>query len=642
MTSIFLILLFNNLKLVDMKGKNLVMIVIVFALMGLNILKGQITFQKAYGGSHIDGGSSMRQTADGGYIIIGTTMSFGAGNRNIYLIRTDKFGDTIFVKTYGGTSTDEGNDVQQTTDGGFILVGNTESFGAGSNDVYLIRTDSLGDTLWTKAYGGTNDDEGNSVEQTIDGGFIITGTTFSFGAGYNDVYLIKTNSIGDTMWTKTIGGIGFETGNSIEKTNDGGYIICGSTSSYGAGGEDVFLIKIDSIGSLTWSKTFGGIDDDGGGSYASGNTVKQTINGGYIIVSTTRSFGAGGGDIYIIRTNSNGDTLYTRSFGTVYDDSGFSIQQTNDGGYIITGDTYPGPGIYLIRTDSLLNILWSTETNYGGMEHGSCVLQTLDQGYIVCGSTNELGPQHNGNVFLTKTDALGHSHGVGCGEQNITTVITLPQTIVTSPSPIISHGGIISPTQTIIKNGDTITSLCTHYCSAQFYLYLDSFMIYHYWIENIEFGTGPLRYNWNWGDGHHDTIPFPSHIYADTGMHYICLTITDSIGCSSTYCDSANLSHWVNVISPLETKIKEINKNSNSIHLSPNPFTTTTTLTLQGTCHNPSLFIYNLLGQEIRNIPVGTNTQLTINRERLASGMYFYKVIDENKEVIGIGKMIVE
>ncbi|MGB3478637.1 MAG: T9SS type A sorting domain-containing protein [bacterium] len=158
--------------------------------------------------------------------------------------------DTLWTKIYGGVEHDCGYSVQQTTDKGYIVTGYTGSFGAGGGDVYLIMTDSLGDTLWTKTYGGVDSEGGFSVQQTTDKGYIITGRTESFGAGSYDVYIIKTDSLGDTLWTKTCGGIEDDEGRSVKQTTDGGYIIAGHTWSFGAGYWDVYLIRLgpDTLG----------------------------------------------------------------------------------------------------------------------------------------------------------------------------------------------------------------------------------------------------------------------------------------------------------------------------------------------------------------------------------------------------------
>ncbi|MHC4540800.1 MAG: hypothetical protein ACYS74_13625, partial [Planctomycetota bacterium] len=170
------------------------------------------SFERTYGGSGDDIGSSVQQTTDGDYIVAGYTYSFGTGSSDVYLIKTDPSGDTLWTRTYGGSDIDYGYSVLQTTDGDYIVAGETQSFGAGPGDVYLIKTDPSGDTLWTRTYGGNGHDWGQSVQQTTDGGYIVSGQTNSFGPGQADVYLIKTDAVGDTLWTRTYGGYYYEEG----------------------------------------------------------------------------------------------------------------------------------------------------------------------------------------------------------------------------------------------------------------------------------------------------------------------------------------------------------------------------------------------------------------------------------------------
>ncbi|MCK4307458.1 T9SS type A sorting domain-containing protein, partial [candidate division WOR-3 bacterium] len=228
---------------------------------------------------------SVQECAGGGFIIAGYTLSFGAVDPDIYLIRTDVDGDTLWTKTYGGTF---GNSVQECAEGGFIVAGSS------AGDVYLIRTDADGDTLWTKTYGGANGDYGISVQKCAGGGFIIAGATSSFGAGSQDVYLIRTDSDGDTLWTKTYGGTGFDDGWFVQKCAGGGFIITGYTWSFGAGKADVYLIRTDSDGDTLWTKTYGGTEWD------LGNSVQECASGGFIIT------GSSAGDVYLIRISEAG------------------------------------------------------------------------------------------------------------------------------------------------------------------------------------------------------------------------------------------------------------------------------------------------------------------------------------------------
>jgi hypothetical protein len=362
-----------------------------------------ITFQKTYGGAYYDYGYSVQQTTDGGYVITGYTLSY-MGDNDVYLIKTTATGDTLWTKTYGDGDDDVGYSVQQTSDGGFIITGSTFSFETGKSDVYSIKTTATGDAVWTKTYGGNDDEWSYSVQQTSDGGFIIAGETSFFGAGNRDLYLIKTTATGDTLWTKTYGGTGYDYGYSVQQTTDGGFIVAGATSSFGAGNRDLYLVKTTATGDTLWTKTYGGTG------YDYGYSVQQTSDGGFIIAGETSSFGAGNRDLYLVKTTVTGDALWTKTFGGTGYDYGYSVQQTTDGGFIITGETSSfGAGnrdLYLVKTTATGDALW-TKT-FGGTQndYGKSVQQTSDGGYIITGTTLSFGTG-GVDLYLIKTDENG-------------------------------------------------------------------------------------------------------------------------------------------------------------------------------------------------------------------------------------------
>ena len=346
-------------------------------------------WDKTFGGPGNDFAESVQQTSDGGYILAGYTESYGAGDYDFWLVKVDSNGNKQWDKTFGGTDKENEASVQQTSDGGYIIAGNTFSYGAGSYDIWLIKTNSNGEKLWDKTFGGASYERVWSAQQTSDGGYIIAGNTKSYGAGDNDVWLIKTNSNGEKLWDKTFGGTNYDDARSVQQTSDGGYILAGSTESYGAGKRDVWLIKTDSNGNKQWDKTFGGTDIDWV------KSVQQTSDGGYILAGSTFSYGAGDGDVWLIKIDSNGNKQWDKTFGGTEFDKAFSVQQTSDSGYILIGETESyGAGdddIWLIKTDSNGNKQWDKTFGGASLDFASSVQQTSDGGYILIGSTELYG-----------------------------------------------------------------------------------------------------------------------------------------------------------------------------------------------------------------------------------------------------------
>ena len=372
-----------------------------------------IIFVRTFGGSELDNGVSVQQTTDGGYIITGITQSFGNGNNDVWLIKTDSQGTEEWNKTFGGSKNDEGNSVQQTSDGGYIITGRTYVIGSvDDSDVWLIKIDSNGNEEWNQTIGESGNgydyyDHGEFGHQTTDGGYVIIGNTTSFGSGnQQDVWLIKTDPLGNEEWNKTFGGSGLDLGKTVQQTTDGGFIITGFTGSFGYGEYDIWLIKTDPLGNEEWNKTFGGSDDD------LGFSIQQTTDGGYIIIGTTQSFGNGGRDGWLIKTDSNGNQEWNKTFGGSSMDNCRSIKKTDDGGYIITGFTRSyGNGdndLWLIKTDSNGNQEWNKTFGGSDKEGGFDVQKTDDGGYIITGYTSSFGNGKN-DVWLIKTDSEGNT-----------------------------------------------------------------------------------------------------------------------------------------------------------------------------------------------------------------------------------------
>jgi hypothetical protein len=331
---------------------------------------------------------SVIEMSDGGFVVAGNRWLTSENSYDVYLMRIDSNGDTLWTRTYGGDKNDGCISAQQTSDGGFIMVGATASFGSFPVSLYAIRTDSLGDTLWTRIYGGWNglegSDQANSVQQVSDGGFII------FGDHNRDLILIRTDSQGDTLWTKTFGGTSIDHGYSVQLTNDSGFVIACSSGPWG-------LVKLNSQGDILWSKPYRSIQC---------RDVKQTNDGGFIVIGTdyndTSSI-----DIYLIRTDEKGDTLWIKSFGGQKTDICNSIQITKDGGFIIIGSTQSFSDIrtdvYLIRTDFKGDTLWTKLVSRKDKNEAFSIKQTRNGGFIVCG-TSLTWQNMDWDIYLIRLD----------------------------------------------------------------------------------------------------------------------------------------------------------------------------------------------------------------------------------------------
>jgi hypothetical protein len=362
----------------------------------------EIEWDRTYGGDSSDAAYSVCSTSDGGYIIVGDTRSYSA-ETDIYLVKTDGMGDVDWFRVIGGADYDDARSIKQTTDGGYIIAGTSSSFCNEYTDMYLVKTDSNGDTTWTRTYGGSDLDYAESVVQTLDGGYVLAGCTRLFSGAFFEMYLVKTDSMGNTSWSETYAGADDRKAYSVQQTRDGGYIIAGYNPFYGGIEYDIYLLKTNNQGDTLWSRIYGGSDID------RAFAVQQTIDGGYIIAGSTTSFGAGYEDVYIVKTDSLGDTLWTHTYGGTDGERANSIQQTANGSYIVAGITSSygsGEGdLYLIKIDGVGDTLWTMVYGSPDNEGGSSIDQTIGGGYIVAGSVTTFVPPYSflSDCWLVKT-----------------------------------------------------------------------------------------------------------------------------------------------------------------------------------------------------------------------------------------------
>jgi len=343
------------------------------------------TWFRHYGGTQVDGGHSIQQSSDGGYIVAGWTYSFSYGDLDFGIYKLDSSGNKVWFKHYGGTNEDIAYSIQQTSDGGYIVAGDTSSFTYGNKDVAIYKLDSNGNKQWFKHYGGINDDGAQYIQQTSDDGYIVAGNTASYTYGDYDFAVYKLDSSGNKVWFKHYGGTDGDFGRSIQQTTDGSYIVAGEIYSDTFGGADFGIYKLDSSGNQVWFKHYGGTQND------LAYSIQQTTDGGYIVTGVTKSYTYGNSDFAIYKLDSNGNKQWFRHYGGTQNDLAYSIQQTSDGGYILAGVTesytYGNKDFAIYRLNSSGNKAWFRHYGGPGIDHGWFIQQTTDGGYIVAGET---------------------------------------------------------------------------------------------------------------------------------------------------------------------------------------------------------------------------------------------------------------
>jgi hypothetical protein len=548
----------------------------------------------------------------------------------MYLVKTDSLGIMEWEHTFGGNDYDECKSVQQTTDGGYILGGLTNSFGTGEYDMYLVKTDSLGIMEWDTTFGGSDYDMCYSVQQTSEGSYILGGSTQSYGAGGVSMYLVKADSLGNMEWQTAFGGINYDICRSVQQTSDNGYILLGETYSYGVGNYDMYLVKTDSLGTMEWDTTFGGHETD------YGYSVRQTTDGGFILGGTTPSFGVGMKDMYLVKTDSLGNYEWDQTFGGNGDDECHSIQQTNDGGYILGGYTNSyGAGsqyMYHVKSDSLGVMEWHQIFGGSGWDCCKSVQHTTDGGYILGGYTSSFGAGSR-DMYLVKLGAGGSSLQIGVtltpenlpivipdsggsfefnlmvSNNEITPVTFSVWSDITLPNSTI-YGPVIGPRELTLLGGRSIDRDRTQDVPANAPAGMYTYNAYvgdnlgnvwdddHFEFEKLGTGDGPIISNWdNWGD---------------------------SFGTEEKSIDYRTQTPII----------------SGSI---PNPFNPTTVLSYQLPMANlVNLSIYDIAGRKVAELVNGWKNagvhEVTFDGSGLASGVYLYRI--EAGDFNAIGKML--
>lgn len=346
-----------------------------------------------YGGDEGEEMEGVWVTSDGGFIVTGATGSYRDENGDAWIIKLDTSSEVDWQRTYGGEGVEYAIDIKETGDGGYIVVGWTSSFGAGQEDFWVFKLDEVGDIVWEKTYGGEGVEQAWSVDLTRDGGFVVAGGTTSFGAGGADYWVLKLDGAGNILWQKTYGGPDDDGGGGayeeyvvrVLEDEDGNYVLASHTLSFGAGEYDIWVVKLDPDGEILWQKAYGGRYGESLWSF------QETSGGGYIVPGVSVSFSPDeSGDLWVLKLDKDGDIEWQRIYGvTGYWDEALSVGATSNGGSIIGGYYEEGSedwDLFLLRLDSSGNALWQRVYEYG-WDWPNAVQQLKHGGYVVVGVT---------------------------------------------------------------------------------------------------------------------------------------------------------------------------------------------------------------------------------------------------------------
>jgi hypothetical protein len=398
-----------------MRKRSATMVSIMFCLFLLGafssrVFASSVMWSQTFGNVEPAMPYSLVETSDGGFAIAGGQQALGV-SYDYWLVKTDANGGIQWSQSYGGNSIEMTKSLVETVDGGYALAGYTESFGAGSSDFWLVKTDSNGIMLWNRTYGGSKSDTAYSLVETSDRGYALAGSTGSFGEGLNDCWLIKIDINGNIEWNQTYGGEANDVAYSLVRASDGGYVIAGTTGSFGTEGFDYWLIKTDSRGNMQWNQTYGGIGND----YA--YSLVETFDADYALVGMTESFGAGKADVWLIKTDAHGNMQWNQTFGGAEPDEANSLIQTFDGGYALAGYTTSGDetlepfhveDFWLIKTDESGKLEWNQTYGDAWDERAQSLIQTSDGGYALTGYSLSGPPGGDMKFLVIKTNQFGN------------------------------------------------------------------------------------------------------------------------------------------------------------------------------------------------------------------------------------------
>ncbi|MFZ0388830.1 MAG: T9SS type A sorting domain-containing protein [Calditrichia bacterium] len=361
----------------------------------------ELLWSKFYGGDSSEAAYSMQKTSDNGFILTGYTKTRGSGNSDLWMLRLDENGDTLWTKVMGDTGRDLGISVCQTTDGGFITAGSTEGPNNTGYDGWLIKSSENGTTEWQKIYGGVSHDVFYAVQQTADGGFILAGSNIAVPGRKSDIWVVRTDEAGAVVWEKRLTRAGADVCYGIEQTSDSGFVLVGRVSVSSSDTSDVWIGKMNVNGDTLWTRTYGGSGTD------IAYRATELEDGGFALVGKTDSFGAGASDLWLIRTDHSGNLMWSKTYGSVGKDRGISITELQQGDLLICGETATASqstDAWVLLTDSNGDTLWTSHLGGPGYEVAYSIEPLSNSQYVLAGYSTTLSG--NADVWMAKIKTI--------------------------------------------------------------------------------------------------------------------------------------------------------------------------------------------------------------------------------------------
>jgi hypothetical protein len=532
----------------------------------------ELIWDKTIGTVYSEGFQNIIPLSEGGFAACGYSYASQTGNPHVQLIKFDDNGNANLTMYYGGLRRDYAYDLKQTNDQGFIIAGYSTSFD-NNKQMYLIKTDSQGTIEWQKTYGGNLDEEARGVTIANDGGYLVCGFTNSFGSGEFDVYVIRTDPYGDTLWTKTIGGAAFDRGYDCLTLEDG-FALVGGTGSYGAGNMDLYMIKLDNTGNIVWENTSG----SGGFNFERGLDIQLTPDNTLVAVGQGSSSGDGS-DIYLVTADLSGNLLLSKKIGNnVVHDFGFGVHPCNDGGFLIGGKTVNATNAnfegYIVKINAQGLTVWEKIIEKEGSDGINAICEASD-GYILAGQTNSFGSGRFDGWLLKIEEPL--------------------------------------------------------YC---------------FFTEDITFGQAPLEVNftdysssnvtsWEWDFNHAGVIDSyeqsPTYTFTEAGNYSVQLVVSD--GSHSDTVLKENLIHVTSI------NTEEISLNKNIMICYPTPFNESVTIKFKVRNHEEAeIKVIDLYGKEVKNFGLYKAGDYEIKWEgdtnekgNISTGIYYVMLRTETK-----------